>query len=330
MKNLIILNLLLFLTINCSESEKITKPDSEPIEPIWESFVVPTGNIRTIEMDNNDNLIVGTEDQGVHIKMGNQWQSFTEDDGLFSNGIQCIAVNKNNLIYVGHDYSRFEVGISVFDGENWEILSLSDTIPTYPYDDVHSITFDENNVLWVAFHGGQIHFYYHNSWYDVANETKTFGTGTQGKIAFDNNGVLWGNGEDTSFKFDGTVWQELLYDGHRLDSYTLTVDQDDLVWFGSWRNGIYVYNGPEIQLFTVENSGLPSNRIHYLITDKKNDKWITSDSGLTKYDGSTWQTISISDTTLTHIGRYLTVDSKNNIWIAGLSDKVTVYRREQF
>jgi hypothetical protein len=72
----------------------------------------------------------------------------------------------------------------------------------------------------------------------------------------------------------------------------------------------------EVTLFTRVNSGLPDNNITSIVVDKNGNKWISTGSGLAKFDGTNWTSFTTENSTISSNFTYdLAEDSKGNIWV---------------
>ena len=61
-------------------------------------------------------------------------------------------------------------------------------------------------------------------------------------------------------------------------------DRQNRYWFGSWKDGLYQYDGNTITHFT-EMDGLPSNRVEEVQEDKLGNLFVNTSKGVCRYDG---------------------------------------------
>lgn len=104
-------------------------------------------------------------------------------------------------------------------------------------------------------------------------------------------------------------------------------------WFGSDERGVYRYNGKTLVNFTTKD-GLSHNRIRGIQEDKSGNIYFTTsawDGGRTyahsisKFDGKTFSTLAVTETTSSDNAWKLHPD---DLWFAGPQDSGAVYRHD--
>ena len=76
-------------------------------------------------------------------------------------------------------------------------------------------------------------------------------------------------------------------------------EADGTAWFATTYGGILRYDGGVWETLTMSNSGLPSNRVHYLALAPDGAIWAaTADSGLAHFDSQNWTTLNTSNSGL--------------------------------
>lgn len=81
----------------------------------------------------------------------------------------------------------------------------------------------------------------------------------------------------------------------RISDNIMSVYQDSKnnYWFGSWKDGVYKFDGKNVTHFTAKK-GLPSDRVEEIKEDKFGNIFINTSKGLCKYDGLMMQEIVAS------------------------------------
>ena len=245
-------------------------------------------------------------------------------EGPLSNEVFSIAVRNNNLwiVYGGYDNTYTPIqkrqGFSHFNGEDW----INNTYnSSYPLSDLNYISIDpnhENRVYLSSFGdtraintvstGGLLvvendevkTFYNHlNSPLEdiVANLPNRVTIRVSG-TAFDSQGNLWVTniGGDTELK---KLTPNLQWSGVELNSIKtstalglneVAMDQNNSVWIGTRRNGVYVFNengDRKKALNTGAITGaLPDLNVRTVAVDKSNKIWLGTKSGLVVYNNA--------------------------------------------
>ena len=98
--------------------------------------------VRSIDVDKDGNIWFGTQ-EGASKFDGNNWTTYTDDDGMgYGNIVYDIAVDHNGNVWVG-TYG----GVSRFDGYNWTTYSTDDRLPG---NVIWSIAVDNDNNVWIS------------------------------------------------------------------------------------------------------------------------------------------------------------------------------------
>ncbi len=71
---------------------------------------------------------------------------------------------------------------------------------------------------------------------------------------------------------------------------TMFQDRKGDYWFGSWDEGLYRYDGKTIVRYTKQD-GLPGDQVGGIQQDKKGILYFTTNGGVSKYDGKSFQTL---------------------------------------
>jgi hypothetical protein len=74
--------------------------------------------------------------------------------------------------------------------------------------------------------------------------------------------------------------------------------------------------GQSWTIYNTGNSGLPDDNIRALAVDQQQTKWIGTDAGLVKFDGTSWTVYNTTNSGLPDNSvRTIVVDDTNAIWI---------------
>ncbi len=267
-------------------------------------FQIPNIDIYTIGVDNNNKIILGTT-TGLFYQDNNTWENINYGDGLLENMIQSIGVSNDNIIHFG--YWR-ENGISKLMGNSIVNIEMDNSLG----GDVHNITFDSDNNIWAATHRGKIVQYVNNSWKSF--EEQPINLGQPNTLLFDNNGILFGASSDGCVKYNGINWEIIQHNGEPLKPWHFSIDNNGTMWS---------YHGSRIVKLSITDTTVYSyiefpflsGFISEIKIDINNNLWLSTENGLIKFDGTSWERIQmpISD----NVFFDLVIDSENKIWFCG-------------
>ncbi len=278
---------------------------------------------------------------------------FTSADGLLDNWIYSIAVDSNDVVWVGS-----ENGVSWYDGNYWEKYTKM------LHDPIRSIVIDSNGDVWAGSVASGLLRYNGDTWttYTEADEQRlniislaigkddVVWVGTSGLLSYDGETWMkyiideevpniivtsiatdsegdvwittWGHGVS---HFDGelrttfTTNDGLVHDGEVIGS--IAIDSKGDVWIGTWGHGVSRYSDGIWRTFTTDD-GLVDNHIHTIAIDSNDVVWIGTKYGVSKYDGETWHSLNmiegLSDKFITSIA----FDSEGIVWFGSLKDGV--------
>ncbi|MCD4695620.1 MAG: hypothetical protein K8S16_05195, partial [Bacteroidales bacterium] len=115
-------------------------------------------------------------------------------------------------------------------------------------------------------------------------------------------------------------WSAINSDNSELPNQTIktiAVDQEDVLWFGTYMGGIASLKNGQWTVYSTSNSGLPHNYVNSIAIDKNNIKWIGTDGGgLARFDGVNWDVFKTSNSGLpSNVVMNIYCDTDGSIWI---------------
>lgn len=251
--------------------------------------------IRAFAYDSDNNLWIGTEDNGLDMKsaVSGEFCHIKTLGGISIGGIniQCLSYIKEQL-WIG----TFNKGIYVYDTKSKKTAHYftSDKPGALPNNDVFAIYADRNNNIWIGTSSGFYKFDETNYSFIIQGKFNNFFVSD---IAEDNHGNLWiatyNNGavrynhrkEDFKlFKYSPTDSTSLCY--NRI-TYIFR-DSKNRLWLASEDGGICLYNDKteSFERFDTSN-GLPSNSIYCIQEDDSNQLWLSTNNGLASFNPET-------------------------------------------
>lgn len=94
--------------------------------------------------------------------------------------------------------------------------------------------------------------------------------------------------------------------------------ENDFIWIGS-TEGLLKFNKitGEKTFYNIFNSGLPVDYVSAIAIDNEGNKWIGTDRGLVKFDGSNWIIYNQSNSELpSNSVQSIAIDNEGNKWLA--------------
>jgi len=270
------------------------------------------------------------------------WESYTTDNsGLASNSISCIAIDENGVKWFGHDDGA---GISVFDGNTWEILKPCEQEYLY----VEDILFDEGYV-WAATNYGL--YRYNGLTWDVVPVTEQFyiqhrlkgpdgslwmggslspdgfrdtisrlkdGEQTTwfhkrlGGMVFDHDGRLWVGGTGAVYCYDGLMW--IMYESDSFKYITkIVVDTNGTLWFVSFE-----FDNPVLLSYNFQDWSKYSLFNVFDMTFNDNSTfWGIFYNNLITIDSSEVRRYDLEGIGEWNISNLIAFDTDGTLWLAG-------------
>lgn len=250
----------------------------------------------SLDIDRDNNVRFGTKHNLVKIDAGNNWSSSHE-----------------KIDYSVSD-RRINGAASDLSGNLWLALGLSDTC---------ALKIQDNNIT--AF---------------TQQNSPLFSELPDSRFCFDKKGNTWLASMAGLYKYDGTDWQRFTPANSPLRSYQindLATDKDDNLW-GAAGNAesvgieaegcLFKYDGTNWQIYTKENSELPTCFVTAVAIDSLNNVWThcrnidniigrEDGGGLTKFDGAAWTTYNIDNSGIpSNSIMDIAVDKDDNLWLA--------------
>jgi len=147
-----------------------------------------TGAIKTLLVDYEGNLLIGSYNAGLYIFKGNQFALFNEKDGILNNRVESICINSNDIIWLaGKD------GISCID-TNGVIIQYTVENKGIPVNNIRLLASDCDGGIWaIANEYNVLHKKPDSKKFIEVDDFKRyfFGMDKVVSLSNDNNGKLW-------------------------------------------------------------------------------------------------------------------------------------------
>ena len=206
-----------------------------------------------------------------------------------------------------------------YDGTNWNSFDLGS-----PSTIINNLKIDSNGTCWIAAKDGIGH-YFGNNWKNYYDDFSGGGVIQPTDLAIDNSNNVWVASNDGSGNY---ALREYNSQGILLRCFTssntgipnfapyVVAIGNDVVWVGTWGQGLCKYDGTSWTVYNTSNSGLISNVINCISIDSFGKKWIGTDgAGISVFDGTNWINYSCPC-----LPTRIAIDKNDVKWVAAWPD----------
>ena len=273
----------------------------------WHTYYDSPIRIHNIAVDNNNNLWLATNENGLAYYNKSTFTVYTTANSSMVNNLPVgLAVDSENALWIGYYSDR---GVHRFDGINWEYYSQP--------RGVTAISIDNSNNVWFSSSNSDT-----GAWrYDGENMTSYPASNLVGPrvwaSAVDYNDVVWFAGTGGITSYDGIQWKHYTTDNSEIphfDTLAVAVGNDNTMWFGTMGGGAVSYtrvtgpyarvvmpNGGEIwatdETREIRWQSLEIDAVDIAYSSDNGQSWVTIANGVEAEKGTyPWQTPSESST----------------------------------
>ena len=246
-----------------------------------------TQTVRDIEVDKNNNkwFVV---DWDVYKYDNEKWTIYDSTNSPIKWARKIFVDNANNVWFTSWD------GVSKYDGKSWSVINQKNS--ELPTDKTLGVFVDSKSRIWIGTFEGNIMI--ENQTTTKFNDGKTpLSKSYISQMYEDKNGDLWfnlGNGRD---KLDAGiyilrtngVWERVTHKNPKVFSdnsinYFLLDEVKNILWLTLNNVGILKYEirTKEWEIYTNENSNVPSVNIEKIAKDKDGAIWAATYAGIIK------------------------------------------------
>jgi ligand-binding sensor domain-containing protein len=289
---------------------------------------LPGNSIRTIGVDSNNIVWIGTG-YGLVKYYNNNWTVFdTSNSGIANSSVWCLEIDNDNNIWVGAG-GGLPGGVSKFDGSSW--VNFNPGNSSIPSANVIDLDFDSQGNLWVATLNGLGKF--DGSNWTVFRDTNS-GLPTNSLTNVEANGdTIWiGTQNSGVVKYDGQNWVTYNTQNSGLPYNTIFLrdaikfDSNNIVWIGTYGGGLAKFDGLNWTVFNHLNSPLPSSYVTSLLIKENIIGIGTGNKGIAFLkNNNKWEIFNDSNSVLpSNTVNTIASDKLGNTWI-GTNNGVAIY-----
>lgn len=289
-------------------------------------------NPNNIEIDNNNEVWIGTNSDGLYNFNGISWNYFdTTNSYIPTNRIDDIAIDSNNKIWM---ISRECRGVMMFNGNTWVVFDSSNS--NCPNDIFNNLEIDNRGKIWVSTLNKVI-TYDGNTWEDFDGEIPNDSRIWYRALKIDNNNEPWFL-EDHLHHYSESAWKT-----HQIEPFlqyynpsAFFIDKFNNKWLNSNRYSLYGYedynkggltkfDSSGWSIYNLTESKLRENRVGSIFRDSKDNIWLGSDI-ITEINYNTWSYHSPKfDNAPIGSSTSINEDSNGNMWFGTQYDGLVKY-----
>ena len=335
--------ILAFIIISCENNNPVSS-NGETFEGSggivsasgrWKEFntsnsYLPSDIIRCLEIDNKNNIWIGT-DEGLVFYDEYKWTIYnTTNSKIPKNQIWSLAC-VGDTVWVGLTDNG---GLAKYDGNNWKIYNSDNTpFPSNPDEielTITTIKIDSKHNIWVGTNNYGLYKFDKKNWttYYPKYETPISSPSIRA-IDIGEDDVVWiGHAEAMGVdKFDGSNWTNYTPANSSLPAWYIQdvhIDIMNVKWFAT-SFGLAEFNDIGWMVYDTTNTSIQDEVIFTISSDRQNNLWVGTFSGaLLNMNNNKWTTYYINDASepsVPYVPLYsIEIDQYDNKWIGTIGN----------
>lgn len=226
-------------------------------------------------------LAVGTYGGGLSILNDSEdgWTTYNIPDGLGDGFIYDVLELDNGDIWVATWSGANRIrGGQLDDRDSWDLFTVKNTDGALPNDWVYALHAGKDGEVWFATEGGLARFkdeqwqnWLHKDGLGAPYET------VREQIEFDMDPAQYSKHHARQKVEMGLEAVDTAYNPNYI--VALEVDNEGVVWCGTWGAGLSRFDGNSWQTYTAED-GLPGNHVFMLHVDPEGRLWVGTSNGV--------------------------------------------------
>ncbi len=240
----------------------------------------------------DDRLVVGTYGGGLSLLdlETEKWEHFNIQHGLGDAFIYDFLSLPNGDIWIATWSGANRVrGGDLNDRSKWDLYTVANTDGGLPNDWVYGLAEGKDGEVWFATEGGLARFK-DEKWQSWKHED---GQGAAYELVKDQIEFTRDPAKESSHHARQKVEMglgavDIAYNPNYI--VALHVDDDGIVWVGTWGGGLARFDGTSYRNFTVVD-GLPANHVFLLEGAGDGKLWVGTSNGLSRFDSKTFEVL---------------------------------------
>ena len=257
--------------------------------------------------DFSNNIWVGTKGGGVNRFSGVAFTYFTTNDGLISEKVNAIAIDKKNQTW----FATRE-GLIKFDGENHISFTQKNGLPV---NFCSSVFEDKKGNIWVGTLTGLVKIVN-----DKITNVYSYKEGVMNPVVSiieDKKGNIWlGTDGGGIILYDGVTFKTYsMINGLNSNKVTSVLEDDKgAIWVGTFGGGVAKFNGTEFINYEKED-GLASNIVYSLAKGPRGEIYVGTKNGITRIENKIFTIFDTKSGLISNNIKMLAFDEENSLWV---------------
>ena len=300
--------------------------------------IIETSEIRAIAVDHNDKVWIATIDQlnagglAANINMfdGSIW--FDYPNAIYPGDvISTIACDINNNVFFGSkdDFINgwFSTGLVRYNGSNFNMFYASNS--TFGDENINQLVSDNSGNVFLATQSDYVTSYNAPTFTHIvtgnckiaSEEIRAIDISSQNKVYATSMNYTYHWDEQYISYYNGTRW--IVCTSIEAKSKFVKFIDDSTAWIG-FDLGLYEMQD-SIATEILSTSGTNAGEARDVAIDQSGNKWLATDGGLIKYDGSAWLSYETFNSQIPTNQVYsIVVDNMNKKWL-GTDSGIVVF-----
>lgn len=241
-------------------------------------------------LEDSQNRIWFASMNGIAVYEGGAWSGFDcSSSPMPSNYIRDMTTAPDGSLWLSlPDYMGPNDILVKKTGDNWSFYHSSE----FPYVvDPQHLACDSDGKLWFEISEQQsgVVCFDGEDWQLFSSYTNNFPSGTITCLALDGENHPWvtlqgPTSQQRLYKLEQGEWTLKETLPHKPEA--MAFDASGNLWLAT-RSGL-IHVGNQVQIYTTDNSGLPSNKLNCLAFDAEGKLWIGYSTGLARFHNGEW------------------------------------------
>jgi ligand-binding sensor domain-containing protein len=261
-------------------------------------------------------LAVGTYGGGLSVfdPATQAWSNYNIQHGLADAFVYDMLETDSGDLWIATWSGANRVrGGRLGERDHWDTFTVENTAGGLPNDWVYGLARGRDGVVWIATEGGLARLR-DGEW---QNWQHADGLGAPYEAVRDQIQFTRDPAKESTHHARQKVEQglgsvDVAYNPNYIVS--LLVDDDGIVWCGTWGGGLARFDGKTWRNFTMDD-GLPGNHVFMLRADDAGRMWVGTSKGLARFDGATFEVYTVADGLFADNVFSLTRDDSGHLWV---------------